>query len=143
MSIVSIFSKPGQSGLDFATVSFGNPNVSPERDWRQFAEDICESITLINSYMAGRGREDLQRNPLIFDAIIRRFEVIGVASRHIPETIRERHGDIPWREMRDMRNFAAHVYWGVNVSQIWQTIQDDLPPLLEAMNQLIEQECNE
>lgn len=57
------------------------------------------------------------------------FIVIGEAARHIPDDITAQHPEIPWREMRGLRNVVAHAYFTVSPAILWRTITDDLPPL--------------
>jgi uncharacterized protein with HEPN domain len=52
------------------------------------------------------------------DAIIRNLEIIGEASAHISEDIKQRYPDISWKEMRGLRNFVTHQYFGVELSEI-------------------------
>jgi uncharacterized protein with HEPN domain len=65
-----------------------------------------------------------------------RFVVIGEAASALPESIRNQHASIPWDQIRGMRNVVVHEYSGIRVDTIWQTLQEDLTPLvpqLEAM----------
>jgi uncharacterized protein with HEPN domain len=47
------------------------------------------------------------------------------------------HPQLPWREMRDLRNFVVHEYFGVDHRIVWETLQKNLPPLLPLLRQLI------
>ena len=71
------------------------------------------------------------------DAVVRNFIIIGEAASHLPEDFIEKHADLPWREMRDMRNIAVHEYFGVDNMVVWETIQNNLPPLLPMLRKLI------
>jgi uncharacterized protein with HEPN domain len=71
------------------------------------------------------------------DAVIRHFLIIGEASRHVPPEIMDKYSDIPWRLMGDFRNFLAHVYWGVEVRTIWDTIHNRLPPLIPQLKTIL------
>lgn len=72
------------------------------------------------------------------DAVIRNFTVIGEASRHVPDEIVERFPSIPWQDMRDMRNIVVHEYFGVSDRILWETIHEDLSPLLSSLSELLE-----
>ena len=89
------------------------------------------------------GFEDFQRDDKTIDAVIRNFIIIGEAARNIPNDISIKYPTIPWRIMGDMRNFAVHEYWGVEISTIWKTIQDDLPPLIPSLKRVINSEKDE
>ena len=89
------------------------------------------------------GFEDFQRDDKTIDAVIRNFSIIGEAARNISNDISIKYPTIPWRIMGDMRNFAVHEYWGVEISTIWKTIQDDLPPLIPSLKRVIDSEKDE
>jgi uncharacterized protein len=55
-----------------------------------------------------------------------------------PIEIVDKHPEIPWREMRDMRNLLAHEYFGVNTKIIWETIQTDLPAIVPVLKALLQ-----
>ncbi|MBM4085156.1 MAG: DUF86 domain-containing protein, partial [Planctomycetes bacterium] len=59
------------------------------------------------------------------------------AANHIPAEITARNPAIPWRQMVDLRNFTVHAYWNLRPSVIWDTIQNDLPPLVEPLRGLL------
>ena len=73
-------------------------------------------------------------------AVERCFEIIGEASRHVPADLQARYPDVPWDDMRDMRNLISHVYFRVSLAIMWDTIQDGLPPLVPMLRKILEQE---
>lgn len=77
---------------------------------------------------------------MIRDAVLYNVVVIGEAARYVPAEVQNRHADVPWREMRDMRNWVAHAYHGVSYRRIWRTIADDLPVLIPRLRLLVDQE---
>ena len=83
--------------------------------------------------------DDFQEHEKSIDDIIRNFIVIGEAADQVADDISAKL-NIPWWVMGDMRNFAVHEYWGVEIRTIWKTIQDDLTPLIPDLNQVIDSE---
>ena len=81
--------------------------------------------------------QDFHSDSKTTDAVIRNLIVIGEAARHIPPEVVPAHPEIPWRLMRDMRNFAVHEYWGVELQTVWETIQKDLPPLMNDLAAIV------
>lgn len=110
--------------------------MSP-RDWRVRIEDILDAIAKIQSYSAGMTPESFAADSKTMDAVIRNFIMIGEAARSVPEEVVNAHPGIPWRLMGDMRNFAVHEYWGVKPQTIWKTIENDLPPLVPVLQELV------
>jgi len=70
-------------------------------------------------------------------AVIRAIEIIGEASQKIPTEIREKHPEIPWRDISTMRNKLIHEYFGINLQVVWQTIHEDLPMLIPALRKAL------
>ena len=110
------------------------------RLWKYRITDIIDSIEKIQNYVDQMEFDDFQKDEKTIDAVIRNFIVIGEAARNVPDEISAKYPNIPWRVMGDMRNFAVHEYWGVELSTIWKTIRDDLPPLVPSLNRVIDSE---
>ena len=113
------------------------------RLWKHRITDIIDAIKKIHEYVNLMEFEDFQRDDKTIDAVIRNFIIIGEAARHVPDEILAKYPNIPWRIMGDMRNFAVHEYWGVEMRTIWKTIREDLPPLLPELNQIVDSEKDE
>jgi uncharacterized protein with HEPN domain len=65
------------------------------------------------------------------------FIIIGEAANQIPEEIEEKHAEIPWSLMRAMRNRIVHAYFEVDEKLMWDTVQNDLPPLIPELEKLL------
>ena len=65
------------------------------------------------------------------------FIIIGEAASHITEEIEEKYPTIPWNLMRAMRNRIVHAYFNVDEKLMWDTITNDLPPLIPEREQLL------
>jgi uncharacterized protein with HEPN domain len=100
-----------------------------KRDINLFISDILESINLIEEYTKNITEEELSKNKLTQDAIVRRFEIIGEAVKNIPNNFRDKHTNIPWREIAGLRDVLIHGYFGVNLIRVWKVIKEDLPKL--------------
>ena len=100
------------------------------RVWKHRISDIIDSIQKIQKYVEEMEFDDFQKDAKTIDVVIRNFIIIGEAARNVPDDVSTKYPNIPWRVMGDMRNFAIHEYWGVEMRTIWKTIKDDLPPLI-------------
>jgi uncharacterized protein with HEPN domain len=109
----------------------------PHRSWEWRISDIIEAIENVLHYSAGLTFEQFVADRKMIDAVVRNFIIIGEDASHLPEDVIVRHSDIPWREMRDMRNIAVHEYFGVDNLIVWETLQKNLPPLLPLLKNLM------
>jgi uncharacterized protein with HEPN domain len=109
----------------------------PPRDWTFRVQDILDAIAKIRRYVSDVDFDAFENAEEIMDAVIHNLTVIGEAANHIPPEITGPHSDIPWRQMVDLRNFSVHAYWNLRPSVIWDTIQNDLPPLIEPLRKLL------
>jgi uncharacterized protein with HEPN domain len=83
-------------------------------------------------------QENFENNWVEQDAIIRNLEVIGEASKNISDDFKQKYPDVSWKEMRGMRNFVTHQYFGVELSDIWSTVINDIPLLKTQIQKIIE-----
>ena len=88
-----------------------------------------------------RSRADLDTDRMLNLALVRLLEVVGEAAVQIPEEFRSRHPALPWRDVADLRNRLIHGYATINFDILWTIIQDDLPPLIEQLEAIIEEEA--
>lgn len=107
------------------------------RNHRLFISDILEAIDKIRRYTEGMSRETFIADGKTVDAVVRNIIVIGEASRNIPPEITAANPDIPWDEMRGIRNIVVHEYFGVSHDILWSTVTDDLPPLVPILERIL------
>jgi len=110
--------------------------VSP-RDWRDRIRDILDAIAEIQSFTHGMDYGTFKEDGKSIRAVEMNFIIIGEASNQIPEEIEEKYRAIPWTLMRAMRNRIVHVYFKVDEKLMWDTIQNDLPPLIPELKKLL------
>jgi uncharacterized protein with HEPN domain len=109
--------------------------VSP-KNWRFRIEDIIEALDRIFQYVQGLDYNSWLKDQKTIDAVIRNLEIIGEAAANVPQEIQDQYTDIPWYQMKGMRNILIHEYFGVDNEVIWKTIQEDLPILKTKMQDL-------
>jgi len=97
-----------------------------ERDWKILFEDILECIDKIENYTKNFDFDDFATSPMVIDAVVRNIEIIGEASKNVPDEIKENFPRLPWRKMAGIRNRIVHEYFGVDISIIWFIISNEL-----------------
>ncbi len=110
----------------------------PPREWRLRVEDILDAATRIARYVKGKDLAMFVDDELTVDAVSHCFGIIGEAATHIPDEVIAAHPEIPWAEMRAMRNIVVHEYFGVTNETLWKTAREDLPAILDPLRKLID-----
>jgi len=113
--------------------------MSSHRLWKFRVRHILEAIRKVENYTAGLDASGLAATPMALDAVIRNFQVIGEASRNVPDKVKEANPQVPWLKMERMRHVLVHDYNRVDVEVVWRTIQEDLPPLVPLLERLLEE----
>ena len=103
----------------------GNPLV--------FIEHILECIALIEKYIHDKSSDDFFASIQLQDAIIRRLEIIGEATKNLSEDFKEKHPHTPWRQIAGMRDVLIHEYFGVDLDLTWQVIRENMPELKQQL----------
>ncbi len=114
----------------------------PPRDWKLRIQDILESVEGAQNYVAGMSFDDFLKDQRTIDAVVRKLTIVGEAAVHVPDTICGKSPDVPWIDMRAMRNFVVHEYFGVSERIVWDTVRDDLPGVVEPLKRLLSSEVD-
>jgi len=98
------------------------------RDERERCIDILEAISYIES-RAISGKAKLEADEMLQVWVVYYIQVIGEAARNISEATRLNHPEIPWPQVISTRNYLIHEYFKIDVNEIWNVVQNDLPDL--------------
>ncbi|CAA7615913.1 DUF86 domain-containing protein [Magnetospirillum sp. SS-4] len=107
------------------------------KDWRVRIEDILEAVERIRRYTAGMTEEAFIADGRTVDAVIRNLEIVGEAAKRVPAPICDRHPEIPWSRMTEMRNILVHEYHSIDPAIVFDTIRHDLPPLVGPLRSVL------
>jgi uncharacterized protein with HEPN domain len=110
------------------------------RDYTLFLEDALNALEKIERYTESLTFEKLCENEMAIDAIVRNLEIIGEASKNIPEKVKRKYPFVEWKEAIGFRNVLIHDYFGIDMESVWDTIKNNLPSLKENIKKVLEAE---
>ena len=91
------------------------------------------------SFIKGRKRSDLETDRMLVLSLVKSIEIMGEAASKVTKESRDGHPEIPWLNIVGMRNRLIHVYFDIDLDRVWDTITDDLPPVIAALEELVQQ----
>ena len=98
--------------------------------------DCIEKIEYLTRLLDSQ--DHFEKNWIAQDAILQNLEIIGEASVNISEDLKQNYPDVSWKEIKGMRNFIVHQYFGVELSEVWSTVLNDIPLLKKQIQEIIE-----
>jgi uncharacterized protein with HEPN domain len=111
--------------------------MSP-RAWMDRVHDILEAIAEIKEFTRSMSLDQFRNDVKTLKAVALDIVIIGEAAGRVPEDVATAHPEIAWNLMRGMRNRLVHDYFGIDADIVWDTIQDDLPSVVEPLERLLQ-----
>jgi uncharacterized protein with HEPN domain len=108
-----------------------------KREVGDYIQDIVDAISKGMRFVEDMKYEDFIHDDKTVFAVIRAIEVIGEAVKNIPNDVKDKYPEIPWREMAGMRNKLIHAYFGVDIKKVWKAIKEEIPPLKPVFEQML------
>lgn len=109
----------------------------------EILSDILEAIRRIHDYTSGMDYQNFLKDLKTRDAVIRNLEIIGEASKSVPDEFKKQFQEIPWKEMCGVRDKLIHHYFGVNFEIVWSIISEELPEVRKNINNILNKIGNE
>ena len=100
-----------------------------KRDYRLFIKDIIAAMESIEGFVEGMSFEELMQDDKTASAVIRKFEIVGEATKRLSDELKEEHPEIPWKRMAGMRDRLIHAYFGVDYKLVWEAIKAEVPSM--------------
>lgn len=100
---------------------------------RHMVDAVREALTFTH----GKSRTELDHDRMLALAIIKELEIIGEAAAKVTAEARAAYPAIPWADIIGMRNRLIHGYFDIDLDLIWNTVNDDLDPLLEQLEAIV------
>lgn len=108
------------------------------KDQEPYLRHILDAIARIETYTAG-GDEAFFSDPMQQDAVVRNFEIIGEAVKHLSPAMKATVPDVSWRKIAGMRDVLIHDYISVRLETVWEAVEGRLSELKRAVERLLEE----
>lgn len=108
-----------------------------KKDDTVFLRHILDAVNWIEEYTHGMDYEGFRASHLVQDGVTRQLEIIGEATRNLSKEFRDKHADIPWKDMSGMRDKLIHQYFGVDIAAVWDTVTGDIPVLKGSLTKML------
>ena len=105
-----------------------------------YIKHIRDAIRNIESFINNLLKENFLNDKLRQDAIVRELEIIGEATKNIPEDFRKKYPKIEWRKMAGTRDRVIHAYFEVDLDLVWRIVKEDLPKLKKQIQEVLKKE---
>ncbi len=102
-----------------------------------YIKDILQNMSDAEDFITGMSYEQFANDKKTLNAVLRSIEVIGEASKNIPDDIRNLYEDVPWKEMAGMRDKVIHFYFGVDKEIIWVVVKERIPVLKPLISRVL------
>ena len=98
---------------------------------------MLESISYIRDFTKDVDWEEFKDDTLVQDACLRGVTIIGEATKSVPDDVRSRYPDVPWKEIAGTRDKLVHDYNEVDLVLVWQIISRDLLPFEDHLKSIL------
>jgi uncharacterized protein with HEPN domain len=106
------------------------------RIFEDYLDDIWTAILDIEKFTDKTDMLAFIKDKRTYLAVVRCLEIIGEAAGQVGKEISDSHPEIPWSEMRGMRNKLIHNYFGIDEDIVWKVVKEEIPALKPSIKRL-------
>lgn len=111
--------------------------MSEKRIFIDSLNDILDEINRIFKFVGKMTYAEFIKDEKTIYAVTRSLEIVGEATKNIPDNIKNNYCQIPWSKISGMRNKLIHEYFGVDLETLWNTIKNRLPEIKEPVEEIL------
>lgn len=112
-----------------------------KKDPLVFIKHILDSIKEIEEFTKTTPtKERFLQKKVVYEAVVRKIEIIGEAVKNIPLTFRDKYKEVPWKGIAGMRDKLIHNYFEVDINRVWVAVKEEIPALKKQIQKILEAE---
>ena len=111
----------------------------PLRDTTRL-KHIIIAINYIQEFIEGKTQMDLERDKVLFFAVVKNIEIIGEAANKLTKELRSKHPEVDWDGMTGMRHVLVHDYYQINPRIAWLTVTKNIPEIKTRIQAILDEE---
>ncbi len=96
---------------------------------RERLQHILDAIDRVNRYVKGKTFDDLQKDDMMYYAVVKNIEMMGEAANMLTTEFQQAHNETPWKMVKGMRNYIVHEYFQIDSIVVWEVVTKELAPL--------------
>lgn len=109
------------------------------REYKLFLQDILDAINDIDSFVKEMDFRDFCKDEKTKSAVVWKIEVIGEATKNIPQSVRSKYREVPWKDMAKIRDKIAHFYFGIDYEIVWKVVKERLSGIKNEIERIKEE----
>lgn len=110
-----------------------------KRSVKLYIKDILEYMERAEGHIKSLNFEQFLKDDKTCDAVIRCIEVIGEATKNIPDEIKNKYLSVPWRDIAGMRDKIIHGYFVVDFENVWLVVKEEIPRLKPLITKVLKE----
>jgi len=102
--------------------------------------DIIDALSWVAKAVDGRTEDQFASDEMLRYAVAQQLTIVGEAAARLGSELTQKYPLVPWADIVGLRNILVHEYFGVHWPLVWQTVSDDVTPLLKQVREILQSE---
>jgi uncharacterized protein with HEPN domain len=108
-----------------------------KRDISLYLKDILKNMEKAEKFTEEMSYKDFVADEKTKYAIVRCIEIIGEAVKNVPESVRKKYLEVPWKDIAGMRDKVIHFYFGIKLRRVWLAVKEDIPKIKPQIKKIL------